>query len=88
MAIGYVIPDITFYIDIPVEVAEARKQNLPLASLDRIEIQNCDFYNKVREGYLYLAETEKRFKKIDGTRSIEDIHREIVNEIILLDRRS
>jgi len=88
LAIGDVIPDITFYIDIPVEVAEARKQNLPLASLDRIEIQNCDFYNKVREGYLYLAETEKRFKKIDGTRSIEDIHREIVNEIILLDRRS
>jgi dTMP kinase len=88
LAIGDVIPDITFFIDIPVEVAEARKQNLPATNLDRIEVQNCDFYNKVREGYLHLSNTEKRFKKIDGTLSIEEIHREIVNEIILLERRS
>jgi dTMP kinase len=88
LAIGDVIPDITFFIDIPVEVAEKRKYNSPETNLDRIELQNCDFYNKVRDGYLYLAETEKRFRKIDGTMSVDEIHTRIINEIILFERRS
>jgi len=88
LAIGDIIPDLTFFIDIPVEIAEQRKHNKSVTNLDRIEVSNCDFYNKVREGYLYLTMNEKRFKKIDGTLSIDEIHKQIVNELKLFERRS
>lgn len=80
IAIGETIPDITFFIDIPVQVAHQRKQ-LKLAELDRIEMADKDFFTRVREGYLQIAGEEKRFRVMDGNRDIETIHKEIVKEI-------
>lgn len=81
LAIGNTIPDLTFIIDIPVEVAVKRKAEKTHQELDRIEVSSNDFFEKVRNGYLTLAEKEKRFKVIDGTQSIETIHRIITNFI-------
>ncbi|MEJ5262432.1 MAG: dTMP kinase, partial [Ignavibacterium sp.] len=81
LAIGNTIPDLTFIIDIPVEVAVKRKAEKTHQELDRIEVSSNDFFEKVRNGYLTLAEKEKRFKVIDGTQSIETIHRIIINFI-------
>lgn len=86
LAIGETIPDITFFIDIPVEEAENRKRQKLHRELDRIEISKRDFFEKVRNGYLYLSK-DKRFRKLDGTQSIEEIHQQIVNEIELLEKR-
>ncbi len=88
LAIGETIPDITFIIDIQVKVADERKKNKSSSDLDRIEISHSVFYEKVRLGYLKLAETEKRFRILDGTESIEDMHHKIVNEINMLEKRS
>ena len=85
IAIGETIPDITFFIDIPVEVAHQRKQ-LKLAELDRIEMADKDFFTRVREGYLQIVLEEKRFRVIDGNRDIETIHKVIVKEIHDYDR--
>ncbi len=85
LAIGQTIPDLTFIIDISVKVADERKRNNN--ELDRIEISDSGFYERVRKGYLKLAEIDKRFKIMDGTKSIEEIHSNIVNEIIILDKR-
>lgn len=79
--IGRAIPDLTFLIDIPIEEVVKRKTMIKHVELDRIERSEMDFYEKVREGYLFLASRENRFRKIDGRLSIEEIHKIIVDEI-------
>lgn len=86
LAIGDTIPDLTFFIDIPVTEAEKRKLNNLDKELDRIEISNNDFYEKVRKGYQDISKYEKRFRLIDGMLSIEEIHKKIVNEISILEK--
>jgi len=86
LAIGETIPDITFFIDIPVEEAENRKRQKLHRELDRIEVSERDFFEKVRNGYLYLSK-DKRFRKLNGTQSVQEIHQQIVNEIELLEKR-
>jgi len=87
LAIGKTVPDITFIIDIPVKVADERKKNKGNPELDRIEISDSVFYEKVRNGYLTIAKSENRFRIIDGTAKIEDMHKEIVNEINILEKQ-
>ena len=79
--IGRAVPDLTFLIDIPIEEVVRRKTMVKQVELDRIERSKMDFYEKVREGYLFLASRESRFRKIDGKLSIEEIHKIIVDEI-------
>ena len=87
LAIGKTLPDITFFIDIPVEVAENRKAKDKHISLDRIEVSEINFYEKVREGYLFLAEKENRIKRLDGTKTIPEIHNEIISHITSLEKK-
>ncbi|MGA7838248.1 MAG: dTMP kinase [Ignavibacteriaceae bacterium] len=87
LAIGETIPDITFFIDIPVEESEKRKSLKGNSHLDRIEISNSQFYNKVRNGYLHIAGNEERVRIIDGTLKIEEIHQKIIDEITLLESK-
>lgn len=81
LAVGNTIPDITFFIDIPVSVAVKRKAEKNHLELDRIEVSSNDFFEKVRSGYLTLAKNEKRFRVIDGTKTIEEIHKIIINYV-------
>ena len=87
LAIGDTIPDITFFIDIPIEVAQQRSRNKSSENLDRIERSEDEFYEKVRNGYLQLADTEKRFRVIDGMDDINVIHKNIINEIETFEQR-
>jgi dTMP kinase len=80
-ALGTVLPDVTFFLDITVEEAEKRKSANSLIELDRIESTKADFFRRVREGYLFLTENESRYKLINGTLSIEMIHKIIIEEI-------
>lgn len=85
LAIGNTVPDITFFIDIPNQVAIARKAQRSMSDLDRIEVSDENFFERVRNGYLKIAESEKRFRIIDGTKSIEEINEMIINEINILE---
>jgi len=87
LAIGDTIPDLTFFIDIPVGIANERRKKKSKVKLDRIEIADIEFYNRVRSGYLEIARQEERFKVIDGTQTIETIQNQIISEIELIDRR-
>lgn len=80
-AINNMLPDITFFIDIPIKEVLRRKALMKEVELDRIEVSETNFYERVREGYLELASKEKRFVKIDGLLSIEEIHKIIVDEL-------
>jgi len=81
LAIGETIPDITFFIDIPKDIAISRRKGVAHSDLDRIEVSDDTFYERVREGYLYLSKKEKRFRVIDGTQNIKQINEQIINEI-------
>ena len=87
LAIGDTIPDITFFIDIPVGIANERKKKQSKGKLDRIELADMEFYSRVRNGYLETAKNESRFKVIDGTQSIQNIHNHIISEFELIDKR-
>jgi dTMP kinase len=87
LAIRNTVPDITFFIDIPVEVAEQRRHEKLSEHLDRIENSDKDFYSRVRNGYLELAKSENRFRILNGTDNIENIHEKIINEIEKIEQR-
>jgi dTMP kinase len=80
-AIGEAIPDRTIFIDIPIEEMEKRKLQFSFESLDRIELSKKRFFENVRKGYSILSETNKRFIKIDGRKSIEEIHKMIIERL-------
>jgi dTMP kinase len=88
VAIDNTIPDITFIIDIPCEELTRRKNLKHHSELDLIEVSHNHFYDRVREGYLIIAKKEKRFRVIDGTKNINEIHDIVVKELISFERRS
>lgn len=75
------LPDITFFLDITLEEVDRRKASLQLFEPDRIESSENNFYFKVREGYLKMCESEKRFIKIDASLQVKTIHNIILSEI-------
>jgi dTMP kinase len=77
MVIGDFSPDITFLIDLPVEVAFERIGNR--SDNNRYEKLGLDFHQKVREGFLQLAKKNQRIKIIDGTKNQQKIFEEITN---------
>ena len=81
-AVGTVMPDLTIVIDVPTEVSLARLKQRASDLPDRMERENVDFYNKIREGYLVLAKgMPERFVVIDGTKSQDTIEKKIWAEI-------
>ncbi len=87
LAIGDTVPDVTFFIDITVEEADRRKKMMQNFDPDRIEVSDSSFYERVRAGYLYIADHESRIKVIDGMKSIEEIHNDILEEISFLEKK-
>jgi len=72
-AVGNVMPDLTLVIDVPTEMSLARIRRRATDLPNRMERENIDFYNKIREGYLLLARgMPERFAVIDGSAS-EDV---------------
>jgi dTMP kinase len=65
-------PDLTFFLDIPVEEVE-RRMRRSHTSKDRMESNGRAFYERVREGYLHIATTERRFRVIDGLQPVDAI---------------
>lgn len=78
-------PDLTIFFDLPIEKAlmrtkstddETRKNN-------RMDKETGDFYRRVREAYLKIAEREPdRFRIVDASSSVEEIHAKVL-EIVL-----
>ena len=66
-------PDLTFFIDIPVDEIERRKKKAGM-KFDRMESSGKAFYTRVRNGYHEIARREtQRFLIIDGTKDIDEI---------------
>ena len=69
-------PDITFLLDAPLNVIKSRRK---LNVNDRFESESDDFFNKVRNGYLEIANRfDDRIKVIDASKPIQDVQNQIV----------
>ena len=71
-------PDYTFLLDISPEDGFRRKSG---DKMDRIESAGIEFFNKVRNGYLELAQNNNYMHVISSTQTEQNIHEEIVNII-------
>ena len=75
-AVGYMIPDLTIWLDLDPENAFARKGGADEG--DRIEQTGLDFHKKVYEGYKRLyAEYPERIKRVDASQSVENVSKQI-----------
>jgi len=75
-AVGTNLPDLTLVIDLDPRIGLERARGREL--FDRMENQSLEFYDRVRQGYLALAECEsQRVKVIDGSQAIEAIAKQI-----------
>ena len=81
-AAGDLLPDITVVLDIPAEMGFERIRHRATDLPDRMESETIDFYRKVREGYLLLAQAlPERFIVVDGTGSRGDVENTLWYEL-------
>jgi len=73
LATGGLAPDLYVFLDLPVEVGEARQHDEGKAP-DRIEREGGSFLRRVREGYLALAAGATNVRVIDGAGEPAEVH--------------
>lgn len=82
IAIGRVKPDLTFILDLPVDVGLARAKSREPGREDRFERMGEAFHQRLRQGFREIALQEpERCKVIDATQPIAAIHAAILGEI-------
>ncbi len=69
-------PDITILFDL--DVKEGLKRNKGANKIDRFELEEVEFHERVREGFLTLAKEEPgRFHIVDASRPLKDVYEEV-----------
>lgn len=72
-------PDLTILLDLPAEAGLSRIGN---RALDRLEQENLEFHQKVREQFLFIAKKcASRYLVIDAQKASDEIHQEIIHYI-------
>jgi len=77
-------PDCTFLLDAPVEVGmsrASRRAEEGVEPTDRFETEALAFFDRVRSGFLALAEKETRFRKIDATQALPEVQNRIAEAL-------
>ncbi len=77
ISIGNFEPEITFLIDVPIEISFERIKNR--SDNNRYEKLGFEFHQKVREGFLQLAKNHNRIILIDGHKNEKEIFNEIIS---------
>ena len=73
---GDIRPDLTLLLDIPVEIGLERANDR--GDPDRFEQEQQDFFNRVRAGYLSLAnENSDRYVVIDASQELQGVQTDI-----------
>jgi dTMP kinase len=76
-------PDMTFLLDVPVKVSQARIRGR-LGFADRMERESLEFHERVAQGYRQLAAAAPhRITVIDGERSEEDVSVQIRQAVLM-----
>ena len=73
-------PDKTFLLDVDLQVSQARVSER--GNKDRFEQEQLNFYHKVRQGYLQLAQNNpQRIKIINAEQTIQQVQQAIAGEL-------
>ena len=75
------MPDLTFLLDLPVAISRERVAQRDGADRDRMEQQDTAFYDRVRLGFLRLAQYAPRYRVFDATKPPEELIAQAMNEI-------
>lgn len=74
---GSLRPDYTILLDVPVTIGMARARGR--GELDRIEQETVEFFDRVRQKYLALANNSSgRFRVIDASASLDLVQQELI----------
>lgn len=74
-------PDLTIFFDISVETA-LRRMSARGEKANRMDLETAEFYERVRDAYLSVAEREKkRFRVIEANGAVEQIHAAVVEMV-------
>lgn len=77
-------PDLTYVFDIDIETSMKRVGK----EKDRMESSGKEFFEKVRQGYLKIAQKEpNRIKVINAVDSIDNIHSQVVKLFVELEEK-
>lgn len=81
-AIENLMPDLTIYFDIEPELGLKRISENSGREINRLDLENLDFHDKVREGYkILLSRFPDRMVKIDASRKVEEVFAETMKLI-------
>ena len=76
-------PDITIYLDIESELGLQRIAQNAEREVNRLDLEKLDMHQRVRQGYLRLAEQEKdRIVTIDASRDLDSVVEEVYQVIL------
>ena len=81
LATGALKPDLTLFFDLPIEkaVLRAKSRGDDETVRNRMDSETTDFYKRVREAYLKIAEKEsKRFRVVDADGAVEEIRARVM----------
>jgi len=90
---GGLQPDLTIWMDsdVAASVARARRRNRSLTARDgnaktnesRFEQESRDFFQRVRQAYVTIAEREpQRVARVNARRSINTVHKDILERVL------
>lgn len=81
-ATGGLQPDLTFLLDVPVEVGLARKRGQDANEWNRMEQRQREYHERVRAGYREMAMADPaRWRVLDATRPFDDVQAAIRAEV-------
>jgi len=70
-------PDLTIVLDVDLQTASRRLKR----DLDRMEQKGDGYHQRVRKGFLELAQKQKNFFVIDAAQDIDAVHKKVVEAI-------
>ncbi len=74
------MPDVTFWLDLPVEQGMQRAKNR--GALDRFEQEKTEFFQRIQASYRQLAEQNpQRIIRLDASQSAEQLFEEALSII-------
>ena len=80
-AVDNLLPDLTFLLDLDAEKAIQRRSKTGTGP-DRLEQEKVDFFERAREAYLTLAESEPdRFVVLDASETVQQISEKLLAEL-------
>lgn len=80
-ATGDLEPDLSIVLDLPIDVAQARRGGRAERS-DRIESRDAPYHNRVREGFLAEARRRpERIRVVDAVADVATVHQRIVEVV-------